>query len=338
MSLTLSVALDPRASGADRLAAWQDVMSATGTVYVADPDALTGMLQSRELGPMRTIRIAASTFRLVRDQVRAAAMPQEHVLVNLVEAGGFDGRLAGRKLLAGPGDLVLSRLTNLMDVVLHDTDWLALVLPQKLVEQHMRWDSRLDGGVHKAGTVAAGVLGGLLRSLCALPDSLPPREIRRATRVTLATLVGCLSETSSSGQLGEAREKVTARSVARFIAKRLSDPALGVEMIRREFGVSRTGLYRIMAADTGDIAASIRTMRLHAIAQEITAVQSKAVSLAAIAAKHGMNDERSFRRAFVREFGYAPSLLREGGVPAPMPGSPGSELQRWFAGVDTMEM
>ena len=337
MSTRLTVTLDLQKSGMDRLVTWQDVMNATGTVHVADPDALTGTLRSRELGPMRTIRITASTFRLVRDWARAAAVAREHVLVNLVEAGGFEGSLAGRRLLAGPGDLVLSRLTNLMDVTLHDTDWLALVLPQRLVEGHMHWDSRLDGGVHKAGTVAAGVLGGLLRSLCALPDALPPREARRATRAALATLAACLGEAASSTQAGkeqagEDREEVTARLVRRFIAKRLSDPALGVEMIRREFGVSRAGLYRIMAASTGDIAATIRTMRLHAIAQEIAAAQSKAVSLAAIAARHGMADERTFRRAFAREFGYPPLLLRDGAVSAPMPESPGGELQRWFSG------
>lgn len=333
MSTRLTVTLDPRTSGANRLAAWRDMMRSTGEVHVADADALAGTLWSREVGPMRTIHITATTFRLVRDRDRAAGVTRDHVLVNLVEAGGFAGRLAGRQLLAEPGDLVLSRLGNLMDVVLHDTDWLALAVPQKLVEGHMHWDSRFDGGVHKTGTVVAGVLGGLLRSLCALPDALPPREVRRATRSALATLAACLGEATPPGQAGEDREKVTARSVRRFIAKRLSNPALDVEMIRREFGVSRAGLYRIMAADTGDIAGSIRTLRLHAIAQEITAAQGKTVSLAAIAAGHGMTDERTFRRAFAREFGFAPSLLRDGSMPAPAPRSPGSELQRWFSGA-----
>ncbi len=332
MSTMLSLTLDPHASGVDRLAAWQDVMSATGTVHVADPDALTGTLRSHELGPMRTIRITASTFRLVRDHARAAAVAREHVLINLVEAGRFEGRLAGRRLRAGPGDLVLSRLGNLMDVVLHDADWLALVVPQRLVEQHMHWDGRLDGGVHRAGTVAAGVLGGLLRSLCALPDPLPPREVGRATRSALATLAACLGEAAASRRAAEDPEEVSARSVRRFIARRLSDPALDVEVIRRAFGLSRSTLYRIMAADTGDIAAAIRTMRLQAIAQDIVSPGSEALSLAAIAARHGMVDERSFRRAFAREFGFAPSLLRRGGVPAPPSASPGVELKRWFSG------
>ncbi len=343
VSTTLTVTLDSRTSGADRLVAWQDVMRATGTVHVADADALAGTLCSREIGPMRIIRIAASTFRLVRDREQAAGVAREHVLVNLVEAGSFKGRLAGRRLLAGPGDLVLSRLTNPMNVVLHDTDWLALVVPPELVEGHLHWDGRLDGGVHKAGTVTAGVVGGLLRSLCALPDALPSREVRRATRSALATLAACLGEVASSTRLdrrragnkraSEDREEVTTRSVRRFIVKRLSDPALDVEMIRRAFGVSRAGLYRIMAADTGDIARSIRTLRLHAIAREIAAGQGKDVSLAVIAARHGMADERTFRRAFAREFGHSPSLLRDSRLPTPMPETPGGELQRWFSGA-----
>lgn len=325
--------INPAAGGAERLAAWQDVMSGSGTVHVDDPDTLHGSFSSRVLGPLRTMRITASTFRLVRDRERAARVPREHVLVNLLVAGRFTGRLAGRTIEVNPGDLLLSRLTNDMDLRLEDADWLALLLPLELAEQHLRWSKAFDGRIFPDGTVQALLLGGLVSGLAALPKTLSTSQTARATKSALALLTTCLGTLPPEPRRKRTDKEDLARSIRRFIVRGLANPALDVDLIVRKFELSRSVLYRIMG-ETGDIAAMIRRLRLHAIAQDIIAPEHQGRPLAAIAADRGMPDERTFRRAFLREFGCSPSAVRGGTATPSTPGMVGADLHRWFLGLD----
>lgn len=327
------VTLNPNASGAARLAAWQDVMSGSGTVHVDNPCMLRGSFSSRVLGELRTMQIAASTFRLVRDRERAARVPREHVLINLVVTGRIVGRLASRTINVGPGDLLLSRLTNDMDLLLEDAQWLALLLPEALVERRLRWTRALDARVFTTGTVQASLLGGLVSTLSALPNTLESRQVARACASAFALLATCLGPPPREPEGTRTDKEKLARSIRHYIVRRLADPALDVDMIAHAFEQSRSALYRIMG-ETGDIAAIIRRLRLHAIARDLALSDSPNLMLAEVAKRHGMTDERTFRRAFVREFGCTPSALRNGRATISPSGPVGTDLHRWFLGLD----
>jgi AraC-like DNA-binding protein len=321
----------------ERLALWRDVMGLAGRVHVPDENAFTGSLFSRDLGDMRTMRIAARTFRLVRDREMARRVQLDHVMVNLVERGRFVGRIGRRRIEVTPGTLLLSRLASPLDLLIEDAEWLGLFLPRPVVEKHMAWSPALDGRVFAPDTAQAIILGGLLRSLDKLPDSLPPRDARCLVQSSLALLPSCLCNSIPARRDTARTEDDPTRTIRRFIAERLSEPDLGPELVCREFEISRSRLYRIMG-ESADIATMIRRMRLRAVQRDIASNRYSRMSLADIGRRWGLTDERNFRRAFVREFGYPPSALREKvrdrSVEGPVdPLMVGTDLERWFLGL-----
>jgi AraC-like DNA-binding protein len=314
------------------LTLWQDAMHLSGAIEIPEPAVFHGSFTTRALGSLRTMRITASTFRFIRNRAHVARVPRDYLLVNLVQTGTFRGRLARRTLEAGPGDLVLSRHTDLMDLWLADATWLALIIPGDLVERHMRWPARLNGSVYPAGSVPAAMLGGLIATMCELPDTLAPPEVALATVTSLTILATCLQLPPAPPGPNRTDKEQLARSIRHFIAERLADPALDAELLARSFNLSRSALYRVMS-ETGDIATMIRRLRLHEIRRDILLKGKDRTPLGQIAQQWGITDERTFRRAFAREFGISPSSLRaansDGVVTEPVE----SSLYCWFAGL-----
>lgn len=176
-----------------------------------------------------------------------------------------------------------------------------------------------------------------MRSLGGLPDPLPSKEAVCAARSCLSLLVTCLDGQLQRGGVVAGKNEDPAASIRRFISAHLANPRLGVDAICSEFNVSRSKLYRLMG-ENSDISGVIRRMRLHAVHEEITNGGVSEKPLAEIGKRWGLQDERSYRRAFVKEFGYPPSALRTKvrnatHVGLSRPGGIGAELGRWFKGL-----
>ncbi|MEO9340328.1 helix-turn-helix domain-containing protein [Mesorhizobium sp. SB112] len=321
----------------ERLALWRDAMGLAGEVHIPDESAFTGTFVSRGFGDMRIMRIKSKTFRFLRTRNMASRIRRDHVIVNLVERGRFTGTLAGRTTVVEPGAVLLSRLASPMDLTMDNTEWLGLLFPRAVFEKHLSWTRSLDARVFAPETAQAILLGGLLRSLDALPDPLPVREATCVMRSGLALVTSCLGGQAPALHARDERAEDPAQSIRRFIAERLADPNLGLDLICREFDISRSRLYRVMG-ESADIAALIRRMRLRAVHREIAANRSPGTSLTAIGKCWGLLDERNFRRAFVQEFGYPPSTLRRQAKdeahagPANL-GTIGADLGQWFLGL-----
>ncbi len=315
-----------------RIAAWQEVMSGSGRVEVRpeDRDDFTGRFQSRAIGDLMTLRVTASDFRLIRDADMAARIETDYALINLIEQGHVTGSANGRRFEVEPGAVCITRLTSLMDVAILGADWLALLVPLAALESCKAWRETLNGRVFAPDSVPAVLLGHHLRSMLALPEPLAGRRAEQIARTSLGFVASCLG--GGPPPLRPAQREDKGLRVRQYITEHLGDPALDPAAICREFALSRSQLYRLMGSQM-NIAAIIRQQRLQGAHEDIAQTVG---TIDEIAQRWGIPNLRSFRRAFVREFGYSPSELRarhrpQPGQPKPVP-KLGSVLNRWMQG------
>ena len=315
-----------------RVAAWQEVLSGSGRVEVQAQhrDQFTGRFHSRAIGDLMTLRVTASDFRLVRDAEMVARIQTDYALINLVEQGRVTGLAADRPFEVLPGAVCITRLASTLDVTVSGADWLALLVPLSALEACKAWRETLNGRVFAPGSVPAVLLSHHLRSMLALPEPLALRRAEQIARASLGFVASCLGGGPPAPRPAPREDR--GLRVRQYITEHLGDPALDPAALCREFALSRSQLYRLMGSHV-NIAALIRRQRLRSAHDEIAETTG---TIDEIARRWGIPNLRSFRRAFVREFGYSPSELRarhrpQNGQTKAVP-QLGSRLSRWMQG------
>lgn len=323
-------------SPAERVALWKDTMRAGGDVEIIDEGSFAGAFETRTLGDLRWTRTSSRTFRFLRGRDRTQKVPVEHVMVNLVAGGRVHGRIGRRTISLATGGVVFSRLSNPMDLIVEEATWLALIIPMSILSTGLNWSPRFDGCVFDAGTTQASIVGGLLSSLDQIDETLEAAEITCLTLTSIAMIASCLGQALPLPSKPKKDVVDLQPSIRRYIVDNLSEPDLGQEQLCRAFELSRAQLYRCMKG-TSDIAKTIRRLRLFAIRRDILSAECQGETIPAIARRWGLGDERNFRRAFVNEFGYPPSRLRNwGNSLAERVGEGtglGFDLEQWMLGA-----
>lgn len=153
------------------------------------------------------------------------------------------------------------------------------------------------------------LLADFLRHLAhALPD-LPPGELSHVTQAVRAMVGACLAPSpdrlaQGSGQIGAVRME----RVRRVVQRHMSSPDLGVSLLCREVGMSRTQIYALLRGE-GGVEHYIRRKRLEA--SHVLLCDGKTQgTIADIALSVGFGDPSQFSRAFRQEFGTTPSEVR----------------------------
>ncbi|KRE11908.1 hypothetical protein ASE63_19375 [Bosea sp. Root381] len=320
-----------------RLAAWQEVMSPSGEIRMTSEEAerFTTTGRWRQIGPLLVGHVQAGDFRLVRTKAMARRIGLDHVFINVFLAGRGEGICGRRRMHFVPGAMSITKLSSPADYRLEGITLTALVVSRRLLETAIGAVAPFDGRVYAATSVEALLVGAHIDALLALPDPLPFAKGSIASRSTLMLLAACfggasVQDAAKTVDLPDPDVELT-KAIRRYIKERLGDPDLGPALICREFGLSRARLYRLMH-DSATIATAIRRLRLARAHGEIAAGGYPSSTAAVIAAKHGFRQERSFRRAFVQEFGISPAALQaqaRTGLRIPLPAA-GLVIAEWF--------
>ncbi len=256
-------------------------------------------------------RFPAMTFE--RPARRARADGLDHYSLLLMRDGVYDGDADGRATRLARGEAGLFDLARPEASRVGDNESLRLLVPRAQLDPLLRGPpaglyGRALGGA--PGTLLTGYLGLLAESLdrlTAVEAPLVGSAARDMLAACLAASLGLDARAQAEAAAMPIRETRLAQ-VRRFIDSRLTDPALGPEMICRALALSRSALYRLFEGGSG-VAAEIQERRLAAIRARL-ADPAEGARIGELAYAYGFTSEAHFSRAFRRTFGMAPREVR----------------------------
>lgn len=289
---------------------WREVSRPLFEVSPADGRAaLRGRFVSQ---PLESLTIGATAFnrqRYRRDQRTIVRGDFDHYLLQVLTAGSLRGDCDGVDLVAGPGDICFFDLARPYATDAEAGARVTLLVPRRAIEAAARGRS-LHGQVLRAADPLARLLRNLLFDLQQISSELSEADLPAAEAAVLETLAAVLARRAADGSPGRAAPgRQLRRRILAFIDLRLSDSALGVELLMREFQLSRAHLYRVFASD-GGVASIIRERRLDAAFHRLRQIAGRERSIGDIAFEFGFPNSSQFARAFRSRFAISPTRVR----------------------------
>lgn len=303
----------------DQFAAWHDTFAPI--LELTDINDSTTEFRGRQklwdLGNLVFAQISTDELAFASLPGHVRREPLDHWMITLLRSGKNRTDSERKAFAGGPGEVQIHPLGRPFVGEISKSEMLMLFVPRDFghetaVALSSAELSKLETGM---GRLFSDYLIGVANRLPMLTqDDLP--GLVAATR---AMILACVSP--SPENIEGAEEPITGVLLERarkIVQTRLLDPRLGVELVRRELGVSRTRLYNLFEP-FGGVMHYIQHRRL-LDAHSALADSDDHRLILRIAEEHGFSDGAEFSRAFKREFGYSPSEVRRGGRGAmPLP-------------------
>ncbi len=255
----------------------------------------------------------SDSIRFARRSQTIARSSIDHYLVQVYHTGGLVAQTEGEEVEVAPGDvwiLDLARETKIEETRFRSTN---LAIPRNLLAPLLKDPD----GLHGLRLTKASPLGNMLsRYLTDLARQAPSMTVGEAASIAESTIhlvAGCAGpghEARSITRNGFAVASLA--SIRRYIDAQLQNPALDVDLICREFALSRATLYRL-CEPLGGVQAHIRRRRLARCFKELVTPSQNAARISQIAFRWGFSDEATFSRAFRAMYGLSPSEARTEG-------------------------
>lgn len=251
-------------------------------------------------------------FDILRDPGRSAHGWDDSVLLFFVKSGRMLVEQDGRSVVVGPGDgvtLVADRPSSVRLEGAHETS--SIRLPRILLDHAPRLSTMTARTMSDAQGVG-NVLSSFAHSLCgnahAMEAALVSRLAQSFTNL-LDTKYHVLSGDDKKRSRASSKE-MTLQRIKAFIDLHLLDPALTVEAILDESGLSRRYLCKLFELEETSPARYIWNQRLDRAAAALGRISFPEPSVKSIAYVHGFRDISHFSSAFRRRFHETPTQYR----------------------------
>ncbi|HTO31920.1 MAG TPA: AraC family transcriptional regulator [Pararhizobium sp.] len=243
--------------------------------------------------------------------------PLDHWAITLLLSGRNRTDSERRTFSGGPGEVQIHPFGRPFAGDISKSEMLMLFVPRDF--SHETAVALSSAELSKLGTGMGSLFSDYLIGVANRLPLLTQDDLPGLVAATRAMILACVSP--STENIEDAAEPITGVLLERarkIVQTHLFDPRLGVELVRRELGVSRTRLYNLFEP-FGGVMHYIQHRRLLGAHSALADSDDHRLILR-IAEEHGFSDGAEFSRAFKREFGYSPSEVRKGGQGAvPLP-------------------
>lgn len=304
--------LEDERPGLHQAAAWRDAVAPFWNFAIRKEDLaeFRGRSRVQHLGNAILCRASASGLQFTRDRALVARMGVDHVLAHVRLAGRSRVAVGGSEQECGPGDICLLDLARPLSASSTDYQALTVVLPRGLFGAHQGALDALHGQVIRGATPFGRMLNDHLRALGAHAPGFSKREAAAAAQAT-AMLLGAavfgLPEEDRSGQAADGTPLLL--TLRRFIEAELGSPDLNAETLGRQFGLSRSALYRLFVP-LGGVSGYIRQRRLARAYRDLAACDGRGPRVSEVAYRWGFESPAHFAQAFRAAYGHAPRDVR----------------------------
>ncbi|MCJ2084711.1 helix-turn-helix domain-containing protein [Methylobacterium sp. E-005] len=315
---------DPQALGR----AWQDHLAPIFAVSFRPETDLTIpiAMRSYHLGDLLVGDVMAPAHILVRSPEMIRQQGLDHLLLqfyrrgqSLVEAGPRTGPVTEVQA-------IVFDLGQPVRIVADPVDATNVLIPRAVLEQQGCHPDALHGrALDHDGDPFGRLVHSFVANVVACGDLLDRREALAAS----AAITQLCATWLRGKETGRASPNPDARiRIRRLVEAELGNPKLTPALIAARLGLSRSTLYRLFAPH--GIVAYIRDRRLMAAMRMLVRDDGpQAARVAQVAYAVGFSDERTFRRAFKRRFGFVPSTAPRR-PEAELERAPGAVLRDWI--------
>ncbi|UXS41638.1 helix-turn-helix domain-containing protein [Agrobacterium tumefaciens] len=293
----------------DAMGLWRDSINVLFDARLRRPqdDGFFASVDAAFIGNVALGRTQSSAQDFDRSRHKLARDGMDGFLLQFYASGKSMSR-RGSGETAGPGDLYLIDMAQPLATATTDHDHLSLVVPRRLLEGRLVGSGNHHERVLPAGLPLVSLLRETMTSIYRHFDVMNASE-GAATVSPLLDLAAAAINNHVGHDNAQGVQRALRASIRRYIDNHLLDPALSVEKVMGEFGVSRRTVYRLFEP-LGGFSACITHRRLERAMDFLRAPQSAHMTIAEVAASYGFTNPENFSRVFKKTFGLSPRQMR----------------------------
>ena len=286
--------------------AWQDHLAPIFAVSFRPETDLTVpiAMRSYHLGDLLIGDVIAPAHTLVRSPEMIRQQGLDHILMQFYRRGQSRVEAGLHTEPVTEIQAVVLDLAQPVRIVADAVDATNILIPRALLEQQGCHPDALHGqSLDHDGDPFGRLVHDFVANVVACGDRLDRRE---ALAASMAITQLCATWLRGQETGGPAHNPDARIRIRRLVEAELGNPRLTPALIAARLGLSRSTLYRLFAPD--GIVAYIRDRRVMAAMRMLVRNEAtQPLRVSQVACTVGFSDERTFRRAFKRRFGFIPS-------------------------------
>lgn len=300
--------------GEDRFEAWRSGISVVFDVAPLLSEAANDFqasVRATHLGHVLLGDLHFGAQQFSRQTPRVARDGLDHYLLQWYRSGGFVGQVdGGEDITVRPGDITVLDLERTLRTWAKPSHVMTMILPRDLVHEALGTrDVDLHGTVLSSRSPLGGLLSDHLLSLDRRLSVISESDGPGIAQASIQMLAACVRPTMhTQAQARGALEQLTLERIQHHIGRNLG-VTLNPDLLGREFGLSRSALYR-MFEPLGGVSNYVQQRRLLYAFHALTNPANRQLRVADIASRAGFSSNAHFSRAFRAAFGLAPSDVR----------------------------